>query len=99
MFEVKIRNPGECGDFRDAVLVHHTLHPVGERKTDPDLLFDAQPPQLGQFHRSAASYSLTYSPCSMRCAISSWQVTQNRAHGTASRRLGEIGSSHSRQTP
>src|SRR5436305_10503466 len=99
LFEVEIGDALEGWDLRDTLLVDQAFHTVSQPEMDLQLFSDGEAAQVPEHHRPASSYSSTNSPAAMRAAIFSWHGTQKRAHGSASRRFGEIGSSHSAQTP
>src|SRR5262249_52975775 len=96
VLQIERRHSTQSLNLRDPVLIEHAFHAVGELETNPHARLDGGPAQIRQFHSSSDS---SYSPRATRAAISSWQVTQYFAHGTASSRLEEMGSSHSWQTP
>src|SRR4051812_47879032 len=100
LFQIEVGNAIESGYQRNAALVHDAFHSVPQVKPDSVLLLDGEFTQVDELHFSASSSSASArSPDAIRAAIDSWQVTQYLAHGTASRRLALIGSSHSRQMP
>src|SRR5437588_5440142 len=97
--EVEIRHGLQPGDLRHSVFGDDALLSVLKTKAHFDLLANGKLAQVGQHHLLVSWNSSTISPTAIRLATRSWHVTQYLAQGTASRRLVEIGSSHSMQTP